>query len=399
MKKVLLFLAFFVAFTVLFRPTSSEAASELSNIKKQIAELKHNLNQTQNTKKKIAEDRQSAAHEKNVTAQSINSIMGEIDNVSRRIQTVSSQMDATEAALLEAGKSLEETEARIESRDKLLQSRVRLMYTNGFVSYMDVLLSSTDFTDFLDRFDALQSIMSQDKDILEQHKLDKQIIVTKKAEIEHKFAEVETLYGKVQSYHVQLVEKEKKKENVIQSLNQKIESLNHEESDLEDISEEQEALLIKLAKKQADLIEKSKKKKATRYYTGGKLGMPMRDYARMSSNFGTRTDPFTGRKKSHNGIDFAAPKGTDIFAAESGTVIVAQEWSGFGNCVVINHGGGLWTIYGHIRVGGIKVKNGQSVKRGQKIAEVGSTGRSTGNHLHFEVRLNEKPVNPVNYLK
>lgn len=94
----------------------------------------------------------------------------------------------------------------------------------------------------------------------------------------------------------------------------------------------------------------------------------------------------------------AAPQGTDIHAAEDGVVIVAEWWSGYGNTVVIDHGDGLWTLYGHIRNGGTVVHTGQTVKRGQKIAEVGSTGNSTGPHCHFEVRENNKPVNPMNYL-
>lgn len=134
-------------------------------------------------------------------------------------------------------------------------------------------------------------------------------------------------------------------------------------------------------------------------YTGGSgtLALPVSHY-RLSSTFGMRVHPITGKLKGHTGIDMAAPQGTDIHAAEDGVVIVAEWWSGYGNTVVIDHGDGLWTLYGHIRNGGTVVHTGQTVKRGQKIAEVGSTGNSTGPHCHFEVRENNKPVNPMNYL-
>ena len=100
--------------------------------------------------------------------------------------------------------------------------------------------------------------------------------------------------------------------------------------------------------------------------------------ARVSSGYGKRTHPVTGEfGKMHTGIDFAVPQGTNIHAADSGTVLVAEWWSGYGNCVIIDHGGGVWTLYGHIREGGLKVKSGDSVNRGEVIAEVGSTGRST----------------------
>ncbi|MGO4373532.1 M23 family metallopeptidase [Paenibacillus sp. MCAF20] len=98
-------------------------------------------------------------------------------------------------------------------------------------------------------------------------------------------------------------------------------------------------------------------------------------------------------------MDFAAPQGTDIYAAEGGVVIISQTWSSYGECIVIDHGNGLWTLYGHIRKGGRLVSKGDTVKKGDKIAEVGSTGNSTGPHLHFEVRKNEVAVNPGGYLK
>lgn len=120
--------------------------------------------------------------------------------------------------------------------------------------------------------------------------------------------------------------------------------------------------------------------------------------ARLSSNYGTRVHPISGQVKKHTGVDLAAPQGTDIRAAEGGVVIVAEWWSGYGNTVIIDHGDNVWTLYGHIRNGGIKVEKGDKVKRGQKIAEVGSTGNSTGPHLHFEVRINGSPVDPSPYL-
>ena len=199
------------------------------------------------------------------------------------------------------------------------------------------------------------------------------------------------MYGKLADYHDLLKDKEKQKEVMVLKYKSQAD-------DLDEISEDQEDLLIQLAKKVSDL--EAKKNTLKVYYNpGGKLGMPLKASWHLSSPFGYRIHPITGAKKLHTGMDMAVPKGTPIYAAESGVVIVAQWWSDYGNCVIIDHGGGLWTVYGHIRDGGIKVEKGQQVKRGQKIAEVGSTGMSTGNHLHFEVRLNEKAVNPAPYLK
>ncbi len=178
-----------------------------------------------------------------------------------------------------------------------------------------------------------------------------------------------------------------------------IAGLNSKEKHLEEISEEQEEFLITSAREMSKLLEKKNKIESS-YRKGGKFLWPLPSSNRITSNYGSRKDPITGKMGAlHKGVDIGAPNGTTIVAAESGTVIVAQSYGGYGNTVIINHGSGTWTLYGHIRKGGIKVKEGQAVKRGQKIAEVGSTGRSTGNHLHFEVRINEKAVDPMKYLK
>ncbi|NHN28227.1 M23 family metallopeptidase [Paenibacillus sp. S3N08] len=114
----------------------------------------------------------------------------------------------------------------------------------------------------------------------------------------------------------------------------------------------------------------------------------------ITSSYGTRVDPITRKPGAfHSGLDIGAPSGTSILA-----VIVAQFWSGHGNTDMVDHGNGLWTLYPHIRMDGFKVEKGDLVKKGQLLAEVGFTGRSTGSHLHFEVRLNERAVNPSSYL-
>jgi len=382
------------------QPHRTEAASELEKIRSEIKKLQQKMNDVDANLKKVQQDKQNVLNQKEVTMEQINELSAQIDSLEEELKLVDGRIAESEESLLQAGQELEDTKARIEERGELLDARVRLLYTNGFVSYLDVLLSATSFSDFLDRFDSLQSILAQDKAILEAHKADKELIEQKKAQIEAELAGLQELYSKKEDYYNLLVDKEKEKEVMILQYNRQIEALDQRAEELEEISEEQEKQLMELARKEKAAIEAEKKRKNTVYYTGGKLGMPIKDYKYVSSKFGPRTHPVTGQKgKQHNGIDFAAASGTDIFAAESGTVIVAQSMSGYGNTVIIDHGNGLWTLYGHIRKGGIKVKAGEVVKKGQKIAEVGSTGVSTGPHLHFEVRLNEKPVDPENYLR
>lgn len=361
---------------------SSQINEELERLKKQIAEEKNKAQNVQSQMNRIQQERKEAKND-------IVSLMNQIEETSEKLEILNEQVESTTKQLIEASQKLEEAETRVASRNELLKARLRFMYTNGVVSYLDVLLSSTSFSDFLNRYDALKTIVGQDKEILDANKSDRNLIAESKEQIEEKLAQVKTLYEENEKLISSLLVKEKEKEVMILSLDQK-------EKELGGVSEEQEKKLIELASKEAALL---RKKNTTASYKDGKLLWPLPKKYPITSNFGTRIDPITGKNGvAHNGMDIGAPSGTDILAAEAGTVIVAQYLNGYGNTVIIDHGNGLWTLYPHIRNNGIKVKKEDVVKRGQKIAEVGSTGRSTGPHLHFEVRLNELAVNPEQYL-
>jgi Membrane proteins related to metalloendopeptidases len=387
-KKLFIVITMLTVF--MLQPVGGHAASSLDKINKDLAAAKKQIEQAQQIAKNAEAKKDDIAGKKEDAQQAILKLNAQLDQVADNLNYVQGQVDAKEAELQKAGEELEKAEEQVKERDALLQSRLKLMYENGAVSYLEVLFSATSFSDFIDRFDSLQSILSQDRSILEQHKKDEAMVAEKKQNVETALGEVKTMYTKLQKYKSELDDKEQEKEVLIANYTKEME-------ELEDISEEQEQQLLALAKTVADL---NKKKNAIKNpYTGGKLGMPIRGTYRISSNFGYRIHPITHVKKLHAGIDFAAKQGTDIYAAEAGVVIVAQVWSGYGNTVIIDHGNGLWTLYGHIRNGGIKVEKGQSVKKGQKIAEVGSTGDSTGPHLHFEVRKNQVAVDPAGYLK
>jgi murein DD-endopeptidase MepM/ murein hydrolase activator NlpD len=364
--------------------------------------------------------------------QNLKVVLDQINSVSDQLTRVAVQIDQTEDNLRATKKDLSEAVDRIQAREKMLETRVRLMYTDGTVSYMDVLMSSASFSDFLSRVDSLKTIVEQDQILLDEHKKDKALVVSKKKQLDTEYKNAKKLYALKKDAKSELNSKEKEKQRLIANYDQDI-------ADSDEISAEQNDMLVALANKRVGLVQEKNKLRveqaakaararaaaraaeAKRYaaashasnsssssnsgyaaastFTGGTgtLAMPVAHY-RMSSPFGERIHPISGKRKFHTGIDLAAPQGTDIHAAEDGVVIVAEWWSGYGNCVVIDHGDGLWTLYGHIRNGGTMVHTGQTVKRGQKIAEIGSTGNSTGPHCHFEVRENNKPVNPMNFL-
>lgn len=374
--------------TIMFQP--AEANSDLSRIERELQQLKQ---QKANTQQKVKEAEQRIASiqtRMQTEKQDLNVLISRIETAQLELKELEGQIDEQELQLEETEQELNLALERIDARDKLLQSRLQLIYTNGSVSYLDVLLDSTSFSDFLDRFNALQSLADQDKEMLEANKEDKRLIEVQKAEIESLIASLTGKYDEMETLREQLIVEQKNKEVMIASLSA-------EEQQLQHITEEQERVLLEAARKEAALI--SEKQRIETVYKGGKLGYPLTKTYRITSEYGYRIDPITGQRGAfHNGIDFGAPNGADILAAEGGTVITAEWYGGFGNAVIIDHGGGLWTLYGHIRPGGIKVKKGDKVNKGQKIAEVGTTGRSTGYHLHFTVYKNEQAVNPRDYL-
>ncbi|GIO33342.1 MULTISPECIES: murein hydrolase activator EnvC family protein [Paenibacillus] len=425
MKKIASVLAVVLLAAAVVQPSEGYAKKRtVDEIEHEMRVLQQQAQAAKAQKEKAESQKQEAQHYKNKTTQNLQYVLNQIEQVSNKMTKISVQIDETQDKLRETATQLDAAEDRIQSREKMLESRVRLMYTDGSVSYLEVLLSSTSFSDFLERADTLKNFVDQDKDLLEQHKKDKALVLDKKKELEGQYAKAKDLYAEMENQKAILDENEKQKQILIAKYDQQI-----EESD--GISDEQDALLVSLVSKRSALQQEKNKLKAEEAArraaaakaaaakraaaakkkvstsvassggfsgNGGPLYMPVSG-ARVSSGFGRRVHPVTHEVgKMHTGVDLAVPEGTPIHAADEGTVTLAEWWSGYGYCVIIDHGGGMWTLYGHIRSGGIKVKVGEHVSRGQVIAESGSTGRVTGPHLHFEVRENGTPVNPMPYL-
>jgi murein DD-endopeptidase MepM/ murein hydrolase activator NlpD len=381
---------------VLLCPVHSQA-STVDDIQKDLDRIKQMKTSAQQKVSQAQSQLAQINKEKSQTETDLNAIFDQIDQTNQKLVELDQKIETVTGDLRENARQLDAAEERVKARDNLLRSRIRLMYTNGTVSYIDVLMSSTSFADFLDRLMALQSIVNQDKEILQANIRDRDLIGEKKKQIEQQLAQVQDLYDQTSELKQTLLVQEKEKEV-------KIASLDKQAEDLQEISEQASRELTRIAQqeaaKQAELIRKRNEAGTVYTYSGGKLGYPLPKVYPVTSGFGSRTDPITGEKSAfHTGLDLGAPYGTNILAAEDGVVILAQWYSGYGNCVIIDHGNGLWTLYGHIHNDGIVVKKGDRVKRGQKIAEVGATGRATGNHLHFEVRVNGTATDPTPYLR
>jgi murein DD-endopeptidase MepM/ murein hydrolase activator NlpD len=403
-KKGLWIMALIIAATLVVQPFESHALSELEKIEQKIRELQKQMAKAEkdkkaaeNTKKNLEKEIKELEARKRTTKEEINALLAQIDEVNAQIMETEQQITETEEKLRQIGEELEATIRRKEKQDELLQTRIRLLYMDGAVSYLDVLMQSTSFADFLERFDVIRSLVVEDRNILDRVRDYEQLVREKQAQRDAELVALKALYDERLARLAELEEKEREKEVMIASYNQQIAKNEDAIEEYEEISEEAEQLLWKLAQEVSKL--EAQKKTYKNYYTGGKLGVPLKDPYTITSKYGNRVHPIYKTKRLHAGIDMAAPQGTPVYAAESGVVTVAQSWSGYGNCIIIDHGGGLMTLYGHLKPGGILVEKGQEVKKGEKIGLVGMTGTATGYHLHFEVRLNGEPVDPEPYLK
>ncbi|MCL9660463.1 peptidoglycan DD-metalloendopeptidase family protein [Paenibacillus hunanensis] len=427
------------------------AAKSSNDIKKELDAVDQQAHDAAVKQKQAEAQKQQSQKLKDRTQADLGVVLQAINEVSSQLSRVSNDIAQTEAGLRQAEIDLKATKQRILAREGMIDTRVRMMYTDGMVSYLDVLMSSNNFSDFLARADSLRMIVEQDQDILQQQEQDKQAVIITQKQLNTDYTRAKSLYAEKAQRKQELNAKENEKQVLIAKYNAQIENA-------DDISAEQEQQLWALADQRATLFKEKTAVEAREreeqaqaeararaaeearraaaaaaaarvaasapadtsasdsnsgsdsgtdgggdssgnYQPSGSgmMTMPVVG-ARISSPFGYRIHPITGEYKMHTGIDLAAAQGTPIYAADGGTVVVASWMNGYGNVVIIDHGNGIQTLYAHIRDGGTVVSVGQSVGRGDKIAEVGSTGNSTGPHCHFEVRVNGTPVDPMGYL-
>ncbi|GAA0351634.1 murein hydrolase activator EnvC family protein [Bacillus horti] len=386
-----------------------------------IQELNKEINQLEQDRKNKNSEQKSLEHRMNNLEQQKRQAQSEIKSLDNRIGQTRTEITQTEQKITQTQAEIEkleqeiiEAQEQIEVRDELFRGRVRQIYeSEGNLSYIDVLFGSSSFGDFLVRLEFIQLLVGQDQKILDDYIAAKQLIEDNKAEVDKLMVQLEEDRHNLQVLQASLQDQRKQKTVTIASI--EVEQEEVAELD-EQIQQEVLALINEVAAKRNQVQVKQQEQQRLAIAraqsqptqqvnapSGGQFAWPVPASSRVTSQFGTRVHPITGRTSSHKGMDIGAstPRvdGDTIVAAESGTVIIAQYMNGYGNTVVIDHGGNLRTLYAHIRQGGISVNVGDSVKRGEKIAEMGNTGNSTGSHLHFEVHLNGQQVNPAPYLQ
>ena len=289
-----------------------------------------------------------------------------------------SEVDKANQALIDAENQLGE-------QRELMKSSVRAMYMCANGSAVEALLSSKDITCFLEKLELFTIINRHGKEVFEDYKAALEDVAFKQSVNMSVAVEMQEQASGELSRIAEISVTRLEIESSIEELQSEIDRLDKREAELA-------AQSLKLESDIKALTEKSKAAK----YSGGLMRWPAPGYRAISSQFGRRMHPILKVIKTHTGIDIAAPTGASIVAAKGGTVIIAGNQGGYGKAVVIDHGGGITTLYGHCSK--LLVKPGQKVKEGATIAKAGSTGVATGPHLHFEVRKNGVPVQPMDYL-
>ena len=335
-KKGLWIMALIIAATLVVQPFESHALSELEKIEQKIRELQQQMAKAEkdkrtaeNTKKNLEKEIRQLEAQKQTTKEEINLLLAQIDEVNAQILETEQQITETEEKLRLIGEELEATIRRKEKQDELLQARIRLLYMDGAVSYLDVLMQSTSFADFLERFDVIRSLVLEDRNILDRVRDYEQLVREKQAQRDAELVALKALYDERLARLAELEEKEREKEVMIASYNRQIAKNEDAIEEYEEISEEAEQLLWKLAQEVSKL--EAQKKTYKNHYTGGKLGVPLKDPYTITSKFGNRVHPIYKTERLHSGIDMAAPQGTPVYAAESVTATASSSTTAAGS--------------------------------------------------------------------
>lgn len=335
-----------------------------------------------------AKEDMDEAEEKRLAAVSeYNALDQQINETEQEITILETQIEQTKEDILKKEEELKQAEAEFEEYKALFLKRARIMYENSAIDYLEILFGAENFSDFLSKIEMITQLMKYDRDIIDKMEKTKQRIADTKTELE------ETLKRQEES----ALTLEERKTSLDNALAKKQLMINELQNDVErykaiyEAAEEAEAALIREHRNALSYSSNPVK------YTGGKFAWPVPGSQRITSYYGWRIHPVYKTRKFHTGIDIGAGYGLDIVAAADGVVTLATTNGGYGKCVIINHGSGITSLYGHCST--LLVSVGDKVVKGEVIAKVGSTGVSTGPHLHFEVRENSSTTDPLGYLR
>lgn len=393
-----------------------------------------NLSEAQQEKKTLENDLQKAKELIDSLKGSKEDIQSEVEKLDKQLNEISGKVKELESQLSKKRQEIADTESALnktkeqeKKQYRNMKKRIQFMYENGQTSYVEMLLSADSFTDFLNAVEYITQISQYDRKMLKEYQNMQVTIADTQKTLETDYASLQSLQAKVQEEKqaVAALESAKKGElndvaddltdaqSVAKAYEAEIQAQNEVIAQIQAAQKraaEQQAAQQQAQQEQAasegnqGAAEAAGENQNTAQNTTpsgngqstGSMMWPCPSSKRVTSDYGPRTSPTNGASSNHKGIDIGAAYGADIVAADGGTVLVATYSSSGGNYVIIDHGGGLCTVYMH--ASSLTVSAGQTVSKGQVIAKVGSTGISTGNHLHFGVTLNGVYVSPWGYV-
>lgn len=382
--------------TPLFAESISDLQDEQDSVKNSIEQKKGKLN--------------SKSSEKSATVSKIQEITDSINATQQKITSYSSQISEQQAAIDKTNAQIVQTQAELEEAQASLDDRLVTIYKEGNVNYLEVMFQSEDFSDFLTRFEYLSYITKRDKEIVDQVEAMKTQLESQKATLEQQMASLNALKSEEEGVKALLQEQQSQQQSVYAELEKDEAALKEAIASMQATSDAigeqiktlqaEEAAKRAAAAAAANQVNGAVTTAATSssYETtaAGSGVWPAPASHIITSSYGGRSYPLDGSYNFHLGTDIGAAYGTPVVAYQDGTVLIASYHWSYGNYVVIDHGNGFSTLYAHMSA--LTVSAGQSVSGGQQVGLVGSTGSSTGAHLHFETRINGSNVDPAPYL-
>ncbi|MBA3924268.1 MAG: peptidoglycan DD-metalloendopeptidase family protein [Nostocaceae cyanobacterium] len=371
----------------LVQATESTSVDTLKQQQQQIDKTRQNVTVEHD---RLSNIQQQAESHLTGLQQNLQTTQSEIQDSEYRLQSANNRLTQLEADLVVAENTYQQHQSATIARLRFLQrSATRQGWT--------VLLQSQSLNDFLDRRRQLKLVYQADQKILAQLTKEGNIIKAQKNHVEEKKNEIALIREQLLAQKADFTAQAQSQQDLVQRLNSDRLALEAAQTQLDRDSQSLETLIqqkVAEAKVREEELAKTNSRKSIFVRGTGVMAYP--SDAPTSSGFGWRMHPILGYRRFHAGLDFAAGYGTTIRAADSGTVIMAGWYGGYGKAVIIDHGKGITTLYGHTSE--LMISEGQTVQRGQAIAAVGSSGLSTGPHLHFEVRQNGTPVDPAGFL-
>lgn len=366
---LIFFILFFCFSPPLLAEEPSQEKARLQQIEKELQEKKEKLLQTKQ------KEQQSLSQ--------LVEIKKELKKAKRQLTMANQKITVNQEQIKSLRSEIKETDFILKQKEDKLSRRIREIFKNDSVNYLDLIFGARNMSDFINRSYFFSKLVETDVGLInviaEQYRQTKH----KHQKLENVTAEIKELAQVISTKKEEISEQQQQEQQVYSSLKERRQEYEKQVAQLEKSSEELTRMILSQQGKGGKRVAGS-----------GALDWPLR--GRLTSMFGYRRHPYWGGRHMHTGLDIAAPYGRPIKAADSGEVILAKWWDGYGKAVVISHGGNTSTVYGHMSR--IYVQDGDNIVKGQIIGLVGSTGYSTGPHLHFEVRKNGKPQNPMGYL-